>query len=143
MIDFKPRRQLKLKPNTPMSDLFSNSGVRFVVAGFFSVLVTLLLFIFMNYLIGNFDKYAQTITENLFSLHMTRLDKNAGVEAKTGTPTQGFQLPPKPPEQPQTQANDKPITNAQRRQMMIEALLGKREASDNTGGKDKHASSPE
>ena len=76
MLDFKPRRQLKLKPNTALSEFLSNPGIRFVVAGFFSLLVTLLLFIFMNYLIGNFDKYAQAITENLFSLRLVQLDKS-------------------------------------------------------------------
>lgn len=143
MLDFKPGRQLKLKPDTPLSGLLSNSGIRFVVAGFFSILVTLLLFIFMNYLLGNFDKYAQSITESLFSLRLVKLDKNSAVEAQSGTVQQRIQPLPERPAQPQTQPNDKPVTNEQRRRMMIEALLGKREESDNTGSGDKNPSNPE
>lgn len=142
MIDFKPKRKLKLKPATPLSGLLSNSAVRFTVAGFCSLLVTLLLFIFMNYLLGNFDKYAQNITQDLFSLHMVKLDKKSGTDTQTDAGKQRSHLPPKPPAQVQTQTNDKSVTNKQRRQMMIEMLLGKREASDNSDGKDQNLSNP-
>ena len=146
MLDFKPRRQLKLKPNTPLSAFLSNSGIRFVVAGFFSLLVTLLLFIFMNYLIGNFDKYAQAITENLFSLRLVQLDKSSAAAVQPGIGKwniQRVQRPPEPPLQPQPQADDDHITNAQRRRMMIESLLGKNKESDKIDSGDSTLSNSE
>ena len=143
MLDFKPKRKLKLKPDTPLSGLLANSWVRFGVAGFFSLLVTLLLFIFMNYLLGNFDKYAQSITENLFSLSMVKLDRSPDTEIKSGSRAQRVQLPPAPAALAQSATDDKPVTNEQRRRMMIEMLLGEREGSDNAGETGQNKPGPE
>ena len=141
MLDFKPKRNLKIKKSTPLSRFLSNSVARYCVAGFFSVLVTLLLFIFMNYLLGNFDKYAISITENLFSLHLIKADKNHEV---TNPPDKGFvriPRPVEPPEQPVIQEDDKPLTNQQRRKMLIESILEKSKETDNNDNDNN--SSPE
>lgn len=153
MLDFKPKRKLKVKKSTPLSRLLSKPVVRFSVAGLVSLLVTLLLFIFMNYLLGNFDKYAENITERLFSLHLTRVDQDAGGSdriQRIQRPAEPPELPEQlalPPEPPAIQEEDKPLaeqddalTNEQRRKMIIESILENSEDADNTGNKDNNTS---
>lgn len=142
MIDFKPKRILKVKKSTPLSRLLSNSAARFTVAGFLSVLVTLLLFIFMNYLLGNFDKYAQTITEKLFSLQLVSTDKVSGTRDQSGNRIQRIPRPVEPPEQPVLQGDDNSLTNEQRRKLIIESILENNEDMDNGGKIDKSAAGP-
>jgi len=141
MIDFKPKRKLELNKSTWLSRLLANSAVRFTVAGFFSIITTLLLFIFMNYLLGNFDKYAKVITDNLFSLQFIRFDKDSG-DDQSERPIKRIQRPAEPPEQPVLQEPSKTLTNEQRRQMIIESLLENSDKTDNSM-EDNNISGPE
>lgn len=153
MLSFKQKRLLKTKEITLLSRLLSNSVLRFAVAGFFSILVTLLLFIFMNFLIGNFNKYANTITEKLFALHIVKLEKTPVGNVKRvqrppelltqpateGNKGQNSQHSPEPPAQAVTGKKDVPLTNAERRRMIVESLL--KDSDDAGKNKDQNDSS--
>jgi hypothetical protein len=143
MIDFKPKRKLNIKNSTWLSRLLAISVVRYTVAGFFSVITTLLLFILMNYLLGNFDKYAKVITDNLFTLQFIKLDKDSGGSGESELPVQRIQRPAEPPEQPVLQEDDKPLTNEQRRQLIIESLLENSDETDNNSMEDNGVTGPE
>lgn len=76
MVKVKQKRELKIKENTGISRLFANTFVRFGVAVFVSIFASIALLIFMNYLLGNFDKTAMNAAENLFRLETVVVEKD-------------------------------------------------------------------
>lgn len=71
MVDFKRKRQLRLKQESRLSRWLSRPVARFTVAGIIAGFTTLALFIFMNYLVGNIGRYAEAETEEFFTLDTT------------------------------------------------------------------------
>lgn len=108
MIDFKPEKKLKLWENTWFFRTMSNTIVRFGVAGFLAIFTTLLLFIFMSYLIGNIGKYAETATERFFTLKTVTLEEEDDDKKR-----RRVQRPLPIPEQPELAAFEELIDETQ------------------------------
>lgn len=153
MIDFKPKRKLVIRNDGPVSRVLGHRVLRFAVAGFFALITTVLLFIFMDYLLGNLGKYSTDATEKLFAapLHIVKLDKKT-IQKMEQANKNGFDqskqtTQPEQAKQPEPTAKPKdtetPAEKLRRRRKEIEALLEKQVATDKDSGKDSNTAAPE
>ena len=66
MLRFKQKKQLKIRKQTRLGLLMARPLVRFTAAVVVALFATIVLFIFMDYLMGDFDQYALRTAEDLF-----------------------------------------------------------------------------
>lgn len=88
---------LKLRRSTAFSRFLARPIVRFGIAGFTSLIITLLLFIFMMYITQNFTKGSSMASQMLFDLNMTNIqDKEPPGRIRVPRPAEIADEPAKP-----------------------------------------------
>lgn len=97
MIRVKKTRPVKVRRSTAFSRFLSRPVVRFGFAGFMSIIITFLLFIFMMYITQNFTKGSSIASQMLFDLNMVDMPE------KRQSRRVRVQRPPEVADEPATQ----------------------------------------